>query len=546
MFPSPPPRLSPSPQQLLLPLHPSTDKIPTYWTYFKENCNLIKIFHLPTTESMIIHLTTQLDCISHSQEVLLFAIYFATAVSMPSEECLRVLGGEKDLLLRLYRYAIEQSLANAQFRESNEPVIIQALFVFITSLKRHCDSSIVWALTSITVQLSQKMSLNHDGSYLGYSPFITELRRRLWWGVSWLDARASEDSGYSRMLQSANPVPLPLNVDDCDLYPSMLTLPESKSEWSEMTFTRTMFEAVSVSGHLTTGSNKDVTRDQMAELTQDINTRNKHVMQYQDCIPGLLANGHGADLFTEFASICTWITLNKLWLLAYYPYLFNGSSVQLPQITRRSLLLISLHVVEMSAVLYQQKKFQKWRWLAETYPQCPALTYILLELCRKNEEDLEERAWNAINVMLEQSLGRFQGGDQKGLAEDLEFGQTMNTADPCFPEYELLNKLLRRARAENEKKTWLAKWNPCIGEEEQRPVLFPIPQISNGHQIKLHDLDYIPELTLSHMRCEDGETLRSVPNCLDVGTITNNYSCTTWDMALSAGMQLYLDDIFNI
>lgn len=475
----------------LLPLHPNADKFPIYWAYFKANCHLIRIFHLPTIESMVLHITNQLDCISNSEQMLLFALYFAVVVSLSKGECLRILGGERDLLLRLYRYAIDQSLAQAQFQETNEPIIIQALFVFLSSLKHHCNSHLIWDLTSITVQLAKKISLHRDG---GYSPFFTEMRRRLWWGVSWLDARACEDSGYPSMVQAADVnTQLPLNVDDCELHPSMPLLPKSRSDWTEMTFSRSIFEAVVVFHRLTASSNKDITRSKVAEITRDISNRNSIVAEYQGRLEQILSTSNAVDsAATEYASIATWITLNKLWLLAYYPYLLNGSSIHLPQNTRRSLLLISIYVMEMSSVLQQQKRFRQWRWLTESYAQCDALTYILLELCLNSEEDLVERAWNIIN----QKLGQSAVADHKvfpnGMSEGREFGHSTNAKNLCTPENELLNRLLRRARLAKGNRADVSKSDTCIQEIEPTAPSASDLQTTNDGGVVLSPLDTIP------------------------------------------------------
>lgn len=451
--PCPSPLSIPSLDQhhLLLPLHPNTETIPRYWTYFKDNCNLIRILHLPTTESMILYATEQLDCISNGQQMLMFAIYFAVVISLSDEECLHVLGGDRDHFIRLYRYAMDQCIALAQVQDTKDPIVIQALIVYLISLKGYCSSGLLWTLTSITVRLSHKMGLHRDGD--SYSPFDTEIRRRLWWGVFWLDSRAREDAGYqSTVEEPANvDVQLPCNANDCDIYPSMSELPECSSEWTDMTFTRVIFQAVAVLRRLTAESSEHITRCEMTKITQDVSWRHECVFAYQDKLNQSLSTSASPDLFSDYASIATWIMLNKLWLVAYYPYLFNETSLQLPQDMRRSLLVISINVIEMVGELHQRKKFQKWTWLTKTFTQSYALAYILFELGQNSGGDLTERAWNTINAALQQSAARARGGDTELDRESIEFGHVTSAKSSCCTEHELLNKLLRRARSEREK-----------------------------------------------------------------------------------------------
>lgn len=444
-------------------LHPNSEKIPIYWTYFTENCSAIKIFHSPTATLLFTHITGQLDSITPGQQVFLFAIYFAVVVSLCDKECLRVLGGERDFYIRLYQYAVDQSLIQARLQDTEEPIVVQALFVYLSSAKGYCTPDILWSLTSVTVQLAQKMFLHREGNH---SPFITELRRRLWWGVFWLDARASEDSGYHSTIQLADAdVDLPLNVDDCELTPCMPDLPGSRSGWTEMSFSRAAFKAASVFNQLKVDPSKGFTGCEMADMTRDIFERSESVMAYQRHLDHFPPVGSVADSFTEYASIAGRITLNLLWLLTYYPYLFKCGRSQLPQEIRRSLLLTSIYVVEMTNLLCQRKEFQKWKWFTKTFTQCYALKHIVLELCLNTEGELVERAWSVIDMVREQNVERGQSNLLRFRSEGIELGANINA--PLNKELVLLNTLLRRARLEKRRRAGSSEWEPDNPETER-------------------------------------------------------------------------------
>lgn len=71
--------------------------------------------------------------ISASTEALLSAIYFASVTSMSSEECLNIHHEERGLLVRRYRYALEQALAKAGLLTSQEIEVLQAIILLIVS-----------------------------------------------------------------------------------------------------------------------------------------------------------------------------------------------------------------------------------------------------------------------------------------------------------------------------------------------------------------------------------------------------------------------------
>jgi len=112
----------------MVELHPTSDRLPKYWETFKENVDpLIKVLHIPTIEPTILQAKDRLGRIHRGLEALLFSIYYGVATSMSPEECLAELGEEKKHLLARYRFGIEQALARADFLQTDELVVLQAV-----------------------------------------------------------------------------------------------------------------------------------------------------------------------------------------------------------------------------------------------------------------------------------------------------------------------------------------------------------------------------------------------------------------------------------
>jgi hypothetical protein len=79
------------------------------------------------------------------------------------------------------------------------------------------------------------MGLNFDGTGYGLPPFETEMRRRLWWQIIFLDSRVGELAGCPpSMLQHLRTTNIPLNVNDSDLYPGMREPPVEHTGITEM------------------------------------------------------------------------------------------------------------------------------------------------------------------------------------------------------------------------------------------------------------------------------------------------------------------------
>jgi hypothetical protein len=79
------------------------------------------------------------------------------------------------------------------------------------------------------------MGLNFDGTSYGLPPFETEMRRRLWWQIIFLDSRVGELAGCPpSMLQHLRTTRIPLNVNDSDLFPGMREPPVEHTGITEM------------------------------------------------------------------------------------------------------------------------------------------------------------------------------------------------------------------------------------------------------------------------------------------------------------------------
>lgn len=100
---------------------------------YKENCDmLIKVLHIPTVEPLILQ---PANCGTYGRlETLMLAICYSVVVSLSGADRVVFLGSEKGCLLRSYRFAMEQSLAQARLLETEEMIVLQALVIYLADL----------------------------------------------------------------------------------------------------------------------------------------------------------------------------------------------------------------------------------------------------------------------------------------------------------------------------------------------------------------------------------------------------------------------------
>jgi hypothetical protein len=127
------------------------------------------------------------------------------------------------------------------------------------------------------------MGLHRDGASLGFSPFESEMRARLWWYIVHIDLRASEFSG-------ANPskdlflgdVKFPLNVEDEDLHPDMEKLPPERVGITSMVLCLLRCESTECSGDLAPPCSSDIRWERLVSSSMSLAAKYNLVTQIEE------------------------------------------------------------------------------------------------------------------------------------------------------------------------------------------------------------------------------------------------------------------------
>ncbi|KAK0104452.1 hypothetical protein ONS95_004741 [Cadophora gregata] len=382
-------------------LHPLPSQIPFYWQTYLENVHpLVMILHKPTMNNVIKEVQNNLNSLSKSTEALMFSIYFATITSMTGAEVRTNLGVDKEVLLRQYRFGVEQALARAGFLNTNEIVTVQALVMFLVCVRRHDDTRFVWTLTGLTLRIAQSLGLHRDAAQFGLSPFDTEMRRRLWWQVCVLDTRASEDHGSDPSItEFSYDTKFPLSIDDDDLDPAATDAPAERKGVSEMTFCLIRYEICNLSRRLTYIPPGPVP----CKVSGEMLTLEQKEKLVRDCAEHLEATylrycEDAGPLYWVAATVARLI-IAKMFLVIYHPLTLPGKPSSLSNDIKDRLFISSIEIIEYSRILESEATTKKWGWLFHTYIQWHAMAFILGELCVRSNSAVVERAWRAVDLV---------------------------------------------------------------------------------------------------------------------------------------------------
>jgi hypothetical protein len=388
-------------------LHPTPSQTFILWEVFKENVDpVVRILHRPTARSILMNAASNLDRVSKPAEALLFSIYFGAVVSLTPEQCQQLLDEPKEMLLKKYRFATEQALARANFLNSNSLICLQA-FCFFLIFVRHCDDSrLVWSLGGLVIHLAQALGIHRDGTNFDLNPFDTEMRRRLWWHISLLDSRSSEDHGTDpTFTEQFYDTKIPLNVNDEDIYPGMKESPKERKGATEMTFCLIRFELGRFSRRLNftapgnePGRSPEWTLGDKERMIDECH-RELEEKYLRHC-------DMSTPIYWVTATVSRLI-LAKMWLTLHHPRSFHPTSdPPVPPETRDRLFVTSVEVIEFSHLLESNENTAKWGWLFQTYMQWQSVAFALSELCVRPPGPDVDRAWQAIESVYDEKLGK--------------------------------------------------------------------------------------------------------------------------------------------
>jgi hypothetical protein len=381
-------------------LHPPSYQVMDYWQVYKDNFDpIFKVLHAPTYELDVHKHAANLSQLSRQDECMMFAIYFGAISTLPPEECETKFGPRQDLLRR-YRFGVQQAFARAKFLKTDSVSVLQALLIFVISLRNEEDVDMLGAIGSLAIRIAQRLGLHRDGShYPNLSIFQQEIRRRLWWHTVSADSRFFQDLSFDpRIYDMMADTRLPLNLNDSDLSKDMKTLPASRIGCTDMTFNLIMFQNgmlirklhfVSTSESLTEAKrlqNLQERRRMVEEAKRNIETC--YFQNFDDSIP-----------IYWLASRVARRVLSKMWLTQCVDAKMNMS-----QETRDQLFKVGIANLEFLAFAFQKSPAARFSWIRPVRGLWHDTAFLLSELCVRRTGPDVERAWTIVRQVIAMQL----------------------------------------------------------------------------------------------------------------------------------------------
>ncbi|KNG86003.1 hypothetical protein ANOM_005787 [Aspergillus nomiae NRRL 13137] len=135
---------------------------------------------------------------------------------------------------RFYMTALQQASAMCEARSIEN---IKAMTLLVVYHLRSASSQGVWYMIGLAMRTAIDLGLHRKANEVNLDPFTTQLRRRLFWTVYYLERVVSMSLGRPFSIADRNiDLPLPLDVDDDVRDSAILTAPPPTDRPTTMTF----------------------------------------------------------------------------------------------------------------------------------------------------------------------------------------------------------------------------------------------------------------------------------------------------------------------
>ncbi|KAJ5698010.1 C6 transcription factor [Penicillium macrosclerotiorum] len=136
-------------------------QIQALWKLYKDNiAPMIALLHKHSIETMIHDACKKtIANLGIGSETLILAICSSATISATPEQCLSILGQDRDVGIRNFRLAVERALARANLISSQDFQVLQTAVLFLLCL-RWLNSRLAWAETAIVIRVAQRQGVH--------------------------------------------------------------------------------------------------------------------------------------------------------------------------------------------------------------------------------------------------------------------------------------------------------------------------------------------------------------------------------------------------
>ncbi|CAM1501379.1 Fc.00g105410.m01.CDS01 [Cosmosporella sp. VM-42] len=382
---------------------PLPSQVPFIWQTFVENVDpFMKILHIPTMSKVVRESKGKFNNLSSGGEALMFAISLATISSLTDSEVVDNFSTSKARLVTQLTLGVEQSLLRAGFLNTTDLNVVQAFVIYLEFAGYTYGSRATWIMTGLLVRTAISMGLHRDGSHFRHvSNFETEMRRRLWWHICFLDRRVCDgEASETSITEASFDTRDPANVDDNDIQPDMRDWPAIQDSHTDMTICLLRCQLWRLSCRVDVPNHPSSAREDSTPGT--LEQRLETLSKSRDLIKKRFVDKLAVDEQTRtFIEIMVCLALTRCELVIHHMDLLREASNISNDTLGQKYFLISVTSFEHTQALKLQPLTQKWAWIFNSCIPWHSIGIILTQLCILPWGPKCEKAWTLVKQTID-------------------------------------------------------------------------------------------------------------------------------------------------
>lgn len=260
------------------------------------------------------------------------------------------------------------------------------------------QSDTLFILSGVAVRLARRMGLHRDGTSLGLSPFDTEIRRRLWWMIVFIDCRTSDFSGTRPSMDLfLSDTKKPLNVEDEDLTPDMVEPPPERTGITSVVLCLIRYDIVDFLRKAKSQFSYDVGWENLTGPSVTPAERDNLIKQVEDILERkYLRYFDPSNPLHYFSSVLARSAICKMNLYAYNPRQFANCGAKVPQRARDIIFTNGMKLLEYGNLIHRDPNLRKFSAQTSSSYVWDTLLYVLIEARNRKIGPDVDRAWKLI------------------------------------------------------------------------------------------------------------------------------------------------------
>lgn len=260
------------------------------------------------------------------------------------------------------------------------------------------QSDTMFILSGVAVRLARRMGLHRDGTSLGLSPFETEIRRRLWWIIVFIDCRTADFSGTMPSMDLfLSDTKKPLNVEDEDLKPDMVEPPPERTGITSVVLCLIRYEIVDFWRKVKLQHSYDFGWENLTRPSVTSAERNSMIKEVEDTLERkYLRYCDPSNPLHCFSSVLARASICKMNLYAYNPRQFANCGAKVPQRARDIIFSNGMKLLEYGNLIHKDPNLRKFSTQTGSSYVWDTLLYVLIEARNRKIGPDVDRAWKLI------------------------------------------------------------------------------------------------------------------------------------------------------